>query len=80
MLKYFDILMGVEFFQDPRENLISLIIKKKKKILRKFNPERIGMIGAITPKMENMIEKLGFSKKKKKRIDTSMQYPDEPML
>lgn len=31
MLKYFDILMGVEFFQDPRENLISLIIKKKKK-------------------------------------------------
>lgn len=24
------------------------------------------MIGAITPKMENMIEKLGFSKKKKK--------------
>lgn len=38
------------------------------------------MIGAITPKMENMIEKLGFSKKKKKRIDTSMQYPDEPML
>lgn len=65
MLKYFDILMGVEFFQDPRENLISLIIKKKKKILRKFNPERIGMIGAITPKMENMIEKLGFSKKKK---------------
>lgn len=66
MLKYFDILMGVEFFQDPRENLISLIIKKKKKILRKFNPERIGMIGAITPKMENMIEKLGFSKKKKK--------------
>lgn len=25
VLKYFDILMGVEFFQDPRENLISTI-------------------------------------------------------
>lgn len=38
MLKYFDILMGVEFFQDPRENLISLIIKKKKKSCENLIP------------------------------------------